>query len=134
MLRKLIGLVAGLVVAMITIMTVEAIANRMYGDGLAMDPSATVATAQQPAGLLLMVLVGWLLAGLLGGATAIHIARVKIVSWGVAAAILIGVALRFATESQPGWMFIAGPIAPLLGALLSQLLVRATSRGRRPGS
>lgn len=120
--RKLAGLVAGMIVALITIMTAEAMANKAFNGGLPADLSATVPSAQQPTDFLLMVLLGWFLGGLLGGGLALYISRSRPICWGVAAVILIGIALRFVTESQPAWMFVAGPVAPLLGAWLAQLV------------
>jgi hypothetical protein len=122
MIHKLSGLVLGLMVALITMMTAEAVGNRVHGSNLTTDASATVAVAQQPVSLLLFGVAGWFLAGLLGGMTAVRVSRMRSMAWIVAAAIVVGIVIRFLWAPHPSWMLIAGPIAPFLGAALAQFV------------
>lgn len=123
MIHKLGGLAAGLIVAVLTMMTVEAIGNRLHGSGLNADASATLPVTQQPVSLLLFVLAGWFLGGFLGGSAAVRISRTGWMAWPIATAILLGIAMMFWWAPHPSWMYIAGPIAPLLGAWIAQRIV-----------
>ena len=132
--RKLAGITFGLLLALITIVTIEAIANRLFGAQLSGDASATVASTQQPPAMLVSVLIGWFLAALAGGAAAAYISRLRAGAWIVGLAVLFGVALRFATEAQPGCVFVAGPLAPLAGAAFAQFAARKKDvLAREPG-
>lgn len=123
MIHKLGGLAAGLIAAFLTMMTIEAIGNRLHGSGLAADASATLPVTQQPTSLLLFVLAGWFLGAFLGGSIAVRVSRTGWMAWPIAAAILVGVVVMFLWAPHPSWMLIAGPAAPLLGAWLAQRIV-----------
>ena len=126
MIHKIGGLAVGLVVALLTMMMLESAGNRLFNSGLPDDASAesAIAIAQQPLGLLLFIVGGWLLGAFLGGAATIYIARVRMLAWVVATVLLIGAALRFWMMQHPSWMIVAGVAAPLIGVLLAMLVMR----------
>jgi hypothetical protein len=124
MIHKLAGLATGLIVAVLTMMTVESIGNRLHGSSLSADPSATLPVTQQPTSLLLFVLAGWFLAALVGGAVALRLSHTRWMAWPIAGAIIAGVIVMFLWTPYPFWMLIAGPAAPLLGATLARLMVK----------
>ena len=132
--RKLAGITLGLLLALIVIVLVEAVANRLFHPQLATDASATVASTQQPTDMLVMVVIGWFAAALVGGSVADYICRTRTAAWIVGAAVLCGVIVRLVTEAQPGWMYVAGPLAPLLGAALARSLVERRLVAERPVS
>ena len=121
MIQKLGGIAAGIAVAIIIMIATEAVGHRLFGSGLAPDGGAPP-TVDLPAEVQASVLLGWFLAALLGGYTAVWISRVGATSWAVAGVILLAVAFRFVIAPAPSWMIIGGLVAaPLAGWLAQQI-------------
>ncbi|KQN25045.1 hypothetical protein ASE86_01905 [Sphingomonas sp. Leaf33] len=126
--RKLIGVLTGAVVAMMTVAIAEMIGHRLYPPpaGLDMRSPAGIASyiTAAPTGALVAVAVAWLLGAGLGGWTAARIGRWPAAAWIVAALIAIGGVYNATRIPAPLWMQIATVLAPALGGLIAHTLER----------
>jgi hypothetical protein len=130
MVKKLGGLVAGLAVAVVTIMLMEALGHRLFPPPGGPDVYATAAGASPPA-TLAMVVLAWFLGTLAGSWLAVRISRAHWTGWAIAGAILLAAVYTFTTVSHPAWAMIAGILAPLVGAWLG---IRLASGSTRPAA
>ena len=113
MLKKVLAIASGVVVAMLIIMVTEWVGHRvapgpMPGDAASEDMRIVPAVA------MIAVLVGWFLGTLGGGAVANRIARLRWPAWAIAGLVLLGALVEFTTAQHPAWMIVAGVAAPLL--------------------
>lgn len=117
--RKVLGVVAGVIVAMLTIMLVEFVGHGVYppppeldltsADGMA----AYIATVAP--GAMLFVVVAWFLGALTGGWTALRLSDWTIATWIVAAVIACAGVYNATQIPAPLWMQISTVLAPALG-------------------
>ncbi len=121
MLRTLMGLAAGLAVAIVTIMIVEAIGNMLFPPPRGYDMTAGSALAL-PLQTLIWPVLGWFLGSLAGSAIAVHLSGHRWVGWAIVALVLAATVLNFALITHPTWMIVAGPLVAILGGWLGQLL------------
>ena len=113
----LTGLVAGLLVALIVTITIESLGNQLFGA----SPDAAPGARADPIALVVPV-VGWFLATLAGGLTAVSVSRLRWEAWVVAACILAAAAVNFALMRYPAWVGIGALIGIPLAAWLVQRL------------
>lgn len=122
MLRRVGGVVAGVVVAGVTVGVVQAIGHRLYpppaGTNLGDVAQVTDYVANMPPVALSFVLLAWFLGALIGGWVALRIARWQAAPWLVAGLILFGALWTFYNIPHPIWMMGGGIALPLLAALL----------------
>lgn len=128
--RKLLGVVAGIVVLGFTVWLVELIAHGIWPPPAGTDFSDPQALAQLmetiPLGAKIAVVVGWFLGAVSGGWTGRWIARWNPAAWIVAA---IGAALGvipLLMIPHPLWMQVSAVVAPALGAWIATRLPLAS--------
>ncbi len=121
MIRNLAGLAAGLAVAIVTIMVVEAIGHQLFpppGDADLTQPMS----ASLPFGTLIFPVIAWFLGALAGSWLALWLCAARWAGWAIAAFVLAGTIANFALISHPLWVIIAGLVAPILGGWLAHQL------------
>lgn len=116
--RTILGILAGLVVAWVTMSACEFASLFLHRPPAGMDlrdPQALAAhIAAAPASAMLVVVAGWTLAALFGGWVAARIARHRRVAALVIGALLVvGVIANSMIIAHPAWMTIAGLVLPL---------------------
>jgi len=121
MIRTLAGAAAGVAVAIVTMMLVEAAGFRLFP-----PPPVDIQAPDSPMALpfvnQLFPILGWFLATLAGGWLAIWMSGRDWTSWLVAGSVVVGGILDFLLGRHPLWVMVAGPLAPLVAAWLAQKL------------
>lgn len=120
--RTLAGIAIGIGIALLTMIAAEAIGNRLFGIALAPDQAMPVPDTALAPGVQASIVAGWFLGTLLGAYAAVLVSRRRFTAWLVAGAILVGIVARIALSATPLLMIAGGIAAPLLGALLAQML------------
>lgn len=129
MVRTILGILAGAVVAWLAISVCEFASLFLHrpAPGLDMrDPQALAAhIAAAPLSAMLLVVLGWSLAALLGAWVAARIARHKTVAaLFIGALVLLGVVANNMMIPHPLWMTIAGVVLPIPLAWLATRRMR----------
>lgn len=104
--RRLGGAVAGVAVAVITIMAIEWVGHRVTG--------APADPAQATLPMMLWVVVAWTIGTAVGAIIAAKIALWGPAAWAPAALVVFGVAMTAMTIPAPWWMTAAGIVLPVL--------------------
>jgi len=112
------GIVAGIVVFVVTLTVLELLAHQLFG-----SPSRNM-----PAGLLAFVAFAYFLSAALGGGIAARISGQHWAAWVIAVLVAAGAAYTLTQLPQPLWMQIASVVAPLLGGLVASRFT-----GSKPG-
>jgi len=117
--RKFLGVVVGIVVAMLTITLVEFVGHAVYPPPPGLDLTtpeamATYVTAL-PVGAMLFIVAAWFLGALVGGWTALRISGWAVATWIVAAVIAAGGIYNATQIPAPLWMQLSTVLAPALG-------------------
>jgi ABC-type xylose transport system permease subunit len=125
--RSLVAVVAGLVVAMVVIAGVEAVGHALYPP----PPGLDLARAEDQARMMealpteakVAVVVAWFLGSLAGACAAIAIARRVVPAWIVAVAIA-GLGL-WTTQMfpHPDWMLASAVVLPLVAVIVAKRLM-----------
>ena len=115
MLRTIGGIVAGIIIFVITLTVLELAAHQLF-------PSQGPIL---PSGLLIFVATAYFLSALAGGVTAGKISGVHWTAWVIALLVAAGAAYTLTTVTHPLWMQIASIAAPLLGGFVASRLVPA---------
>ena len=119
MIRTLAGIAGGIAVAIVVMVIIEAIGNRIFPP-MALGAAQPGSSAHLPFETLIFPVIGWFAGSLAGGVLAVWSSRRRWTSWPVAAAVLVGAMLRFALASHPVWAIAAGIAAPLAAAWIAQ--------------
>lgn len=121
MVRNLAGLAAGLAVALIAIVLVEAVGHQLFPapPGYDMSQSSSLAL---PVETLIWPVIGWLLGALAGSWVALRISGTPWTGWAIAGLVLAATVLNFALIAHPAWMMVAGALGPVLGGWIAQRL------------
>ena len=119
MIRTLAGIAGGIAVAIVLMVVIEAIGNRIFPP-VALGAAQADPSALLPFEALIFPLIGWFVGPLAGGLLAVWSSRRRWTSWPVAAAVLVGAILRFALAKHPVWAIAAGIAAPLAAAWIAQ--------------
>lgn len=122
--RTILGILAGLVVAWLTMSACEFASLYLHRPPVGMDlrdPQAlAVHIAAAPASAMLVVVAGWTLAALLGGWVAARIARHRrTAALVIGALVVLGVVANNMMIPHPLWMTIAGVLLPIPAAWLA---------------
>ena len=128
MLRSILAVLAGLVVAWITVSLFEFASMHAFPPPPGVDvrdPQQLASLiAQMPVGALALVLAGWIVGALDGGLVATLIAKGRVPAVVVGVLVMLGAFLMVAMVPHPMWMSIAGVLLPLPAALFGAWLVR----------
>jgi hypothetical protein len=127
MIRNLAGLATGLGVAIMTVMAVEGIGNRLYPPPAGYDLTSGSAETL-PFETLVWPVIGWFLGAVAGSWVAVRVSGERWLSWAVAVCVLAATILNLALITHPTWVIVAGIIAPVLGGWLGQRLPHGRRR------
>ena len=124
--RAFLGVLAGIVVAILVESGVEIIANQFYP-----TPSINAWDAQQvgaalaarPTGALLIVVLGYLIGAFAGGAAGKSISGGRWGAWTPGLVLAAMVAILAFSFPLPGWSVVAMLAAPLIGAVMANHLI-----------
>ncbi|HEY0043200.1 MAG TPA: hypothetical protein VGB62_01510 [Allosphingosinicella sp.] len=117
MLRKVGGVIAGILVFMVTLTLMEYLAHQIAPRG-------------NQALLFAIVVIAYFLAAFLGGLTAVRISRERWTAWLIALLAAAGSVYSIITMPQPLWMQIASVVAPLLGGFMASRMAAPGGAGR----
>ena len=132
MIRTVLAILAGLVVAIALMLAMEALGAWLFplplDARIAGEEDLARLVAQAPPGKLALVLVGWCLAALAGAwvAARLSLARTSMAALAVGALIVGGVILNVMALPHPAWMIAGGLLLPLPLAWVGGLLARRT--------
>ena len=131
--RIVLGILAGIVVAVLCVFAVESLGHIVYPPPAGLDPmnldDAAQIIAGLPAGAFAFVAGAWFVGALAGAWMADAVSRKGYAGWIVALVIVAGGVYSLMTIPHPGWMWAAGILLPLIAAWLAQRLA-----GRRSGA
>ena len=122
MLRTILGIVAGVVVAFVVLMGLEMAGHAAMPPPAGLDPAdpedlkQMVASASTAAKA--WVVFAWFAAAVAGGWLARRLSRASWAGWVIAALIVVGGIANIMMIPHPLWMQIAAVVAPLLGGWL----------------
>ena len=125
--RGIAAILAGLVVAIITVLITESIGHMIYPPPAGLDISNPEHQAKLmesiPTGAKVAVVLAWFLGSLAGSATAIVIGRKVLAGWIVA--LLIGAMGVWTTQMfpHPLWMVVGALFVPLIAVLVVKRLM-----------
>ena len=138
MIRTILAVLAGLLVAVATMLAMEYLAMSLFPlpPGITLDDEGDLAAlvASASTGKLLWVLLGWTLAAFVGGWVAAWIARRHRIGAAIAVGTLIvcGVVLNVAMLPHPLWITIAGVVLPVPAAWLAARFAAPRAGGADP--
>ena len=134
MVRTILGILAGIACAMLTITLVEMIARPLHPmpPGLVMTDTAGMAAyvSTAPVAMMLTVLAGWVLAAFDGALVAALIARnrPRVAALVVGAVVVAAVIANAVLLPHPAWMTVLGVTLPLASAYAASVLVARLKR------
>ena len=127
--KTVLGVLAGIVVAVVCVFVIEFIGHSVYPPPAGLDLSNPEAAARiiaaLPAGAFAFVVAGWFLGTLAGAWVANAVSRTGYAGWVVALFVICGGVYTLVTIPHPAWMWAAGIALPLAAAWLAQRLTRA---------
>jgi len=129
--RSILGILAGIVMAWLTITLSQLLSASLYPPPAGMDLRDPAALADfiaaAPLGAMLCVVLGYGLAALFGGWVAARIGRQhpSVAALVVGALVLAGVIANYSLIPHPLWMVVVGAVLPLPAAWLGGRLARA---------
>lgn len=137
--RTLLGAVAGLISAVVTIMLIEFAGRQVFPPPPGLDPGSTADMAKivatLPIGALLFIVGAWVVGAFEGGLVAAIVAgrsRPRVAAVVPALMVMAGVvAMTIAVPAHPMWMAVAGLLLPIPAALAGAVLA---GRLRRPAA
>ena len=114
--RKVMGNLLGVIVAMLVITGVEGIGHAIDPPPVMADTAAFAAyAARLSAGMLALIVFGYFLGALVGGWVATYVGRWRYAAWIVAVVIAIAGVANMLLVPQPLWMQVGTVLAPLVG-------------------
>ena len=122
MLRTILGIVAGVVVAFVVLMGLEMAGHAAMPPPAGLDPAdpedlkQMVASASTAAKA--WVVFAWFAAAVAGGWVARRLSRASWAGWVIAGLIVVGGIANIMMIPHPLWLQIAAVVAPLLGGWL----------------
>lgn len=140
MLRTILAVFAGLIVAVVTMLALEYVGMSLFPPppGTRLDNEADLAAlmASAPTGKLAWVLMGWTLAAFVGGWIAARLSKQHRPAAAITVGVLIvaGVILNVSMLPHPLWMTIAGVLLPIPAAWLASRLSNTASHSTSTAS
>ena len=135
MIRNILGIVVGLVVAVLAVMAVQALGHALYPYPADIDLNDPEQIARIfptiPLPAKLFVVAAWFGGALAGAAVAKAIAGRDWAAWTIAVLIAIGAVTNIFVIPHPVWMQLSAVVAPLLGGLIANHLVRRRDHAAR---
>ena len=133
MLRTILGIVAGVVVAFVVLMGLEMAGHAVMPPPPGLDPTDPEDVKQMVASASMAakawVVFGWFAAVVAGGWVARRLSRKGWAGWVIAGLIVLGGVANIMMIPHPLWMQIAAVAAPLLGGwIVTRLPVGGPSR------
>jgi hypothetical protein len=126
--RIVLGIVAGLVLAVLCAVAIETLGHSLYpppADLDAGDPADLARLMEvMPVAALMFVVGGWFVGALAGAWTANAIARNPVAGWVVAGFIVLGAVATMVMIPHPLWMWAAGIALPLAAAWIAARFTR----------
>lgn len=133
MIRVVLGVLAGAVVAVLVVAGIEAAGHAIYpppaGTDLKNPDNLKNIMSLVPLGAKVAVIVAWFLGALVGGYAAVRLARNALASYAIAALMIAGGIYSLTVMPHPLWMQVGAIAAPLIGAFLASLLGRGAIKG-----
>ena len=133
--QRILGGLAGILVAGLVVYLVEMLAHRLYPPPAAIDAStpegARALMDQAPLPALVMVVAAWILGALAGGLVARRMGGPGPQVWVVAGFVLLGIVMNVMTIPHPVWMVNAGVLGTIV---VGWLLSRRRDGATRPAS
>ena len=122
MVRIILGIVAGIIVAGVVTLLIEMVGHSVFpvASDLAMTDPAYLAAVPLPAKLIVML--AWFLASLIGGYLANRLSQTRWACWAIAGFMIAGAAYSFTQITHPTWMIAGGIVLPLLAAAMTSRL------------
>jgi len=121
--RMLIGVIAGVVVALLCVGAVEMIGHSLYPPPAGLDIKDRADQARlmeaMPAAAKAFVLLGWFAGALAGAWAANRIARRSIAGWAVALLVIAAGVATMLMIPHPAWMWAGGIALPLLAGWIA---------------
>ena len=128
MIRSILGVVLGIVAAVLTVMAVQAIGHQLYpypADVDLNDPEAIARVFPTiPTAAKLFVVAAWFGGALVGAAVAKLITGRAWAAWTIAVLMAIAAVMNLFIIPHPVWMQFSAILAPLLGGLVANHLVK----------
>lgn len=125
--RRIAGLLAGLVVMALTVALAEGVGQALFPPPAGLDVTNPDDQARLmeviPLGAKISVVVAWFLGALAGSAVAMIVGRTVLLGWVIG--IVMGALSLFTTQMfpHPLWMVIASVVLPLVAVLVAKKLV-----------
>ena len=126
MVRKILGIVAGIAAAYLLILLAEAFNHWLYPIPADLDPSDSVAmsayTFALPLPVRLLYVAGWFVGTFAGAWLSMRISDWRWGGWVIALLVIADGVARNLQFAEPIWMEAAAVVAPLLGGWLGTRL------------
>ena len=123
MLRKTLGAIAGAIIGVVVIMTIQALGHALFPAPMDInlsDPDAiAVAMDRIPLASKLMVVIAWFAGPLIGGVVGGRLARARWASWIPGGLTGLGLVLNAFAIPHPLWMLIAGALGIAVATYLA---------------
>lgn len=138
--RRIVAVLAGTVVAFIVVMLTDLLVGSMYpppaGTDVRDPESMRTAIAAMPLPALLLMVVGWALAAGVGAFVAVRMTPERRASAGhlVALLLLLATLVNLAMLPHPGWMWAAALLAVPVVGWVGARLGAAAQRSREFGA
>ncbi len=130
--RKLLGTLAGVATAVVTILLVEAIGAGLFpmpgGFETGETAAASTMVSAMPLGAKLVVAIGWLMGAFAGAYSAFRLARWDAAGWIIAMLVAAGGIANIVSIPHPLWMQVSAVSLPFIGALFAFGLYRRWQR------
>ncbi|MFA5965921.1 MAG: hypothetical protein WC804_18040 [Sphingomonas sp.] len=126
MIRKILGVVAGIVIGYMIILAADALNQWLYPIPVDLDPSDDAAMSAYafalPLPVRLIYVGGWFIGTFCGAWLSMRISDWRYGGWIIALLVIADGVLRNLQFAEPLWMEVAAILAPLLGAWLGARL------------
>jgi hypothetical protein len=128
MLRSILAVLAGLVIALVTIWLFQFASMHAFPPQPGIDVRDPTQLARMPSAALALALAGWIVGALDGGLVAGLVARKPLPAAIVGTLLALGAMMVVTMVPHPMWMSLAGVLLPVPAALFGARLVRGRGK------